>query len=431
MLKKSIFAAMIAMLFVCFQAWGEYTLRMWVMVTEEERESFRVATSKLVEDFCRRANTEVSIEVELILWATARDRIAEALRYPEKAPDICQVGSTWVMWVVSKAQLEQLELVPRDRFVAAALESCPEVPGKDSFYAAPWFIDVRALYYNKQLYPDAPTEENWDWDVLAEVCSRKLEESTGLKKDFFPIAFSGMREWSLLHDTVPWIWGANNVADAVSFRVHLAQAYGNKDDLHLSRERIEAKFLRGCYTMIISGYWLIGRAGDYRSLAGNVDPNDIGILPIPAPAGKKPYTFVGGSNLVLFHKKERSGEKTQLAKDFINFILEPGQQVSYSKKARVLPAQTDALESLSKDIPHVKAFKELLENGRSYPKHERWSDIEFRLVKNLALVWDFASGLYTHVQDPETDEKSKKTLSQIITLAESYWAYIVLPNKES
>lgn len=406
---------------------GNRALNMWVMVTEEERESFSAAMQQLKEDFKNKAQIEVPINIELIPWATAKDRLAEALIDPDKAPDISQVGSTWVEWVRANAKLIPLELKQSDQFVPAALSSCPRAPGENRFYAVPWFVDVRAMYYNKQLYRDAPTQatkENWNWKVLEEACKKISKESVGAKESFFPVAFAGTREWSLLHDTVPWIWGANSVDDALSFIIHLANAYGNKEDLRLNRELVEGKFLRGHYAMMISGYWLIGRADDYKSLAGNITPDDIGILPIPAPANKKPYTFVGGSDLVLFDKPKRSKQATQVAKAFIQFLLEPEQQTFYSQKARLLPAQKDALASISRQVPHAKSFQQLLTLGHPYPARKDWAEIEFRLVKNLTLAWDFASGLYTCAQDPETNQKAKKTLSEIIALT-PYWNLIL------
>ncbi len=270
-----------------------------------------------------------------------------------------------------------------------------------------------------------PSSVNWNWDILDRDCESLLEKSSRSEKSFKPIAFAGTREWSLLHDTVPWIWSANNnITEAVSFTVHLFQVYGNKKDIRLSREEIEGNFLRGQYAMIVSGYWLIGRATDYKFLAGNITPADIGVLPIPAQTGKKAYTFVGGSNLVLFDKPRRTKEATQIARDFIRFLLDTNQQVFYSQKARVLPARKNALDEISKNFPHVKASLKLLESGRSYPARADWADIEFRLVRNLTLVWDFASGLYTDVKDPKNDKHAEKTISEILAIADPYWAYI-------
>jgi len=406
------------------RAYSQANLTMWVMANEDDEPTVLRTLQELVKQFNSEFKTDLGIEVKAIPWAAAWDFFNLALKKEDVRPDIWQAPSTWTAHAAlqekSKEIFVPLTIPQEEHFAQAALSSCPKVnENAHERWAGPWFLDIRAVYYNKNIFQkfreEKPSEglldppepgENWDWTSFEETCQKLKRWGMDKEKKIYPLAYSGGVEWNLLHNLASFLDASEDFFDeqqdeivlhqrpdafkAVTFVCHLVKKYSRLEDLFYYKEDVEDKFLRGEYAMVISGNWIFTRAERQQHL-GYLKPEEIGVAPIPAPARKQSHTFLGGSNLMLF-KKKRTPEATKLAQQFITFLLSPQSQTKYARAYGALPAHNKADVST---LPGGRELKKKINHGRAYPPILKWPLVEFILVKHVGLIWDYLSDAST------------------------------------
>ncbi len=139
--------------------------------------------------------------------------------------------------------------------------------------------------------------------------------------------------------------------------------------------------------MIYSGPWLLKPLKNLdREEKINID-NVGSALP---PAGKAgTYTFVGGSNLAIWHYQDGCGNFYD-AWEFIKFLsTDKDSQKRYANATMMIPASREALEEFITVDPLLKPFRNALVAGygRSFPSIKEWGEIEGIMVDDLNLIW--------------------------------------------
>lgn len=102
-----------------------------------------------------KKHPKIKVKITSLDWGSAWQKITTAA-ISSDAPDVVQLGSTWVGSITSMGA--NLDLKPmaaqinaQKMFVPAAW-STTGVVGSGQVHAIPWLMDVRALYYRTDVF---------------------------------------------------------------------------------------------------------------------------------------------------------------------------------------------------------------------------------------------------------------------------------------
>ncbi len=338
------------------------------------------------------ANPHIKVEPVVLPWGEALGKIQNATR-GGPAPDLTQLGTTWVAAIGSTGKLLDLTgkydeaLFPPQVLATTRIDGNPALQGKR--FAMPWIVDTRALYYNKDLCEKAGIDPKKDFATWAgfKLALQKLKKIEAGGKKVRPFGMP-MSSWDIIHNLSWWIWGAGGgfVAGAPGeaainspgtiagieyyiglFRDGLVSAEADKGEAVAAAE------------MLRTGEIATTIAFPIPSL-----PEDrFGIAAVPAgPKGS--FTFLGGSTIGIFKSSKHPAEAMALLK----FLSGEAAQVRYSNLTGLLPAAAAQYDELLLKLDPVRgAFVAQMQHGRAYPSIPQWGDIEIVLRDGLNAVW--------------------------------------------
>lgn len=393
---------------------------MWIMPNSgTPEEDLREVLAPFLE-----ANTDLEVELTVLDWGSAWTKITTAATSGE-GPDITQLGTTQVAAVAAMGALEDLSGIysrfgGEEAFVEASLPTTQILGAGDERYAAPWFIDTRALFYRKDLCELAGVNPETDFDTW-DSFKAALQKFKGLEVDgvkISPLVMPGKNDWNVIHNFAPWIWGAGGdfiaednrtsiidsekAYEGVKFYSELAlDGSLSMPYLEKNSAEVEAIFNSGEAATIFSGAYHINTLRrEQPELAEN-----IGTVPFPAgPSGR--YSFFGGSGLTVF----KSSKNKEAAYRVIEYLMTTDAQIEYQRFCGNLPTikATYDTEFVTEEPMRV-AFKEQLSTGKAYPSVAGWGPSETVLQKGLSNVWDNIMGVYGEYNPDQTREFLKQT----------------------
>lgn len=399
------------------------TVTMWVMPNSgEPEEDLKTVLAPFLEQ-----NPDLDVQITILDWGSAWTKITTAATSGE-GPDITQLGTTQVAAVAAMGALEDLTGIydrfgGEEAFVPATLPTTQILGAGEERYAAPWFIDTRALFYRKDICEAAGVNPETDfetWDSFKEALT-KIKGTTVDGKEVTPLVMPGKNDWNVIHNFAPWIWGAggefiaeDNVTsvvdtdaayEGVKFYTELAvEGLMSMPALEKNSAEVEALFNAGEAAAIFTGaYQIATLRREQPELA-----EKIGTVPFPAgPAGR--YAFFGGSALSVF----KSSKNKDAAYRVIEYLMTPEAQVAYQSLCGNLPTvqATYDTDFVSQE-PMREAFKIQLEFGKAYPSVAGWGPSETLLQKGLSNVWDNIMGVYGDYNPEKTKEFLKQTAGE-------------------
>lgn len=399
------------------------TVTMWVMPNSGDPEKdLKAVLAPFLEQ-----NPDLDIQITVLDWGSAWTKITTAATSGE-GPDITQLGTTQVAAVAAMGALEDLTGIydkfgGEGAFVPATLPTTQILGAGNERYAAPWFIDTRALFYRKDVCEAAGVNPQTDfetWDKF-KAALQKMKGVTIDGKEVTPLMMPGKNDWNVIHNFAPWIWGAGGdfiAADNKTSTVDSDAAYeGVKFYTELATEglmsmtaleknsaEVEASFNAGEAATIFSGaYEIATLRREQPELAEKV-----GTASFPAgPKGK--YAFFGGSGLSVF----KTSKNKDAAYRVLEYLMTTDAQVAYQKFCGNLPTVNAAYDTdfISQE-PLREAFKAQLEFGKAYPSVAGWGPSETLLQKGLSNVWDNVMGVYGNYKPEQTKEFLKQTASE-------------------
>ena len=399
------------------------TVTMWVMPNSGDPEN---NLKEVLAPFLEQ-NKDIDVQLTVLDWGSAWTKITTAATSGE-GPDITQLGTTQVAAVAAMGALEDLTGIydkfgGEEAFVPATLPTTQILGAGEERYAAPWFIDTRALFYRKDICEATGVNPETDfetWDKF-KAALEKMKGITVEGKEVAPLMMPGKNDWNVIHNFAPWIWGAGGefiAADNKTSVVDSEEAYeGVKFYTELATEglmsmaaleknsaEVEASFNAGEAAVIISGaYEIATLRREQPELA-----EKIGTAPFPAgPKGR--YAFFGGSGLSVF----KSSKNKEAAYRVIEYLMSTDAQVAYQRFCGNLPTVTAAYETeFVSEEPLREAFKTQLDFGKAYPSVAGWGPSETLLQKGLSNVWDNVMGVYGEYKPEQTKEFLKQTASE-------------------
>jgi multiple sugar transport system substrate-binding protein len=399
------------------------TVSIWIMPNSgAPEEDFRTTLEPFLAE-----NTDIQVEITVLDWGSAWTKITTAATSGE-GPDITQLGTTQVAAVAAMGSLEDLSgLYPNfggeEAFVEAALPTTQILGMGEERYAAPWFIDTRALFYRKDYCELAGVNPETDFDTW-ESFAQALGKLKGLVvdgKEIMPLIMPGKNDWNVIHNFAPWIWGAGGdfiandnrtsiinsqeAYEGVKFYSELAiNGLMSMPHLEKNSAEVEAIFNAGDAATIFTGAYHINTLRrEHPELVEN-----IGTAPFPAgPKGR--YVFFGGSCLSVF----KSSKNKDAAYRVIEYLMTTDAQVAYQRWCGNLPTVQKAYETnFVSEEPLREAFKEQLQYGKAYPSVAGWGPSETVLQKGLSNVWDNIMGVYGKYDPAKTKEFLDQTANE-------------------
>jgi multiple sugar transport system substrate-binding protein len=205
---------------------------------------------------------------------------------------------------------------------------------------------------------------------------------------------------------MPFVWdngGAELSDDASKSTINSTQAEqgvdfvanlvtkGLFDKSMLERDgtQVENQFKGGRLAVWIGGPWVLSTIT--RSEDKNWVPaarKNVGVAAMPAGSAGKAFTFVGGSNLMMFKSSKNQNEAWAL----IKYLSGDAVQKNYADLLSFFPARLAPQEQVGNSDDNHKAFYSAIKQGRTYAPIAQWGQIENAYKGRFGNILDSAAG---------------------------------------
>ena len=380
------------------------TLTLWTMPNSPKPKE---DLQKMVEPFT--AKTGVKVDVQEVGWDVQFDRIRNAAVSGE-GPDITQAGTTQVPFFAALGGFTDLsdrvsDIGGKDAY-AEGIWNTTQVEGQEGTWAVPWFTEARSIYYRKDVLEKAGVDPATAFKDLASF-KATLQAIKDKVPDIEPFGAPGKKAYDLVHQVMPFVWdngGAELSDDAKKSTINSAESQegvefmaelitaGLFDKSQLERDgtQVENQFKGGRLAVWIGGPWVLGSIGraedDTWSKAAR---ENVGVAPMPVGPGGKAFTFVGGSDLMVFKSSKYQNEAWALVK----FLSEDQTQKDYASLLGMFPARLEPQQQVGDSSDNHKAFFEAIQSGRTYAPIPQWGQIENAYKTRFGNILDSAAGV--------------------------------------
>ena len=417
---------------------GQITLRLWATPnTSKPKEDLE----KVVELF-EAKHPGIKVQVEILDWGAAWTKITTAAT-SGAGPDVVQIGSSWagsitdigsLMSVSDVLDSAKKDLKTDSPFVRAAYVYMKPIYS-DSVTSLPWLVDVRPLFYRKDVWQKAGVdihEATTSWDrYFAALDKIKAAGVLSDGQKVEAIGIAGKNDWNVVHNFYPWIISAGGgVVNALGDSVLLddeKSVQGVLAYLKLIRSGLSPKAYLEKTTAQVSAEFDQGRIATWQEAstklvylerpqeqggAGNsVAAKNYGTaLPPVGPAGRK--LFVGGSQLAIFKSTSHPKE----AKELLRFLTTDTTAVMrYCRLSGMAPALRKVFDSpYYSSNENRQLFKQLADDGVPYPAVPYWGEVETSILNTrFGNIIDIASEVNGKYDEAKVRAELKAAANQI------------------
>jgi multiple sugar transport system substrate-binding protein len=353
--------------------------------------------------------TGIKVDVEVVGWDVQLDRIRNAAVSGE-GPDVTQAGTTQVPFFAALGGFadlgDRVDEIGGSGAYADGVWKTTQVVGQEGTWAVPWFTEARVIYYRKDVLRKAgvdPSTAFSDWDAFRGT----LETIKQKVPSISPFGSPGKKAFDLVHHVMPFVWdagGAELSQDAKQSTINSPQAREGvefvagliKDGLYDSSElerdgtQVENQFKGGKLAVWIGGPWVLPtvKRKDDTNWAAEARKN-VGVAPMPKGPGGDAYTFVGGSNLMMFKSTEHPDEAWAL----IKYLSQDDVQTDYAALQGMFPARVEPQQAYGESNgSDFKAIFQAIQQGRTYAPVPQWAQIENAYKGRFGNILDSAAG---------------------------------------
>jgi multiple sugar transport system substrate-binding protein len=395
-------------------------VRLWVMNNGPDPVA---DTEEIIKPF--EQETGIDVQVQLVGWDVQFDRIRNAA-VSGKGPDVTQAGTTQVPFFAALGGFEDLsgrvgDIGGQDAYAPGVWQTT-QVTGQEGDYAVPWFTEARSIYYRKDLLKKAgvdPETAFTDWDAFRATLQKLKDSGAVDNKETYAFGSPGKQAFDLVHHVMPFVWdagGAELNEEATESTIDSAEAQegvqfvsdlipaGLFDPTALEKDgqQVEDSFKAGRLAVWIGGPWVLATIPreDDDVWAPQARKN-VGVAPMPAGPSGDAYTFVGGSNLMMF----KSSENKDAAWELIEFLSQDDTQTAYADLMGMFPARLGPQEQAGQKDPNYEAFYEAIQDGRTYAPIPQWGQVETAYRTRFGNILDMAAGQGKEDYSPEAVAK--------------------------
>lgn len=356
--------------------------------------------------------TGIPTKVQVLDWGEAWNRISLALSGEQPAPDVLQLGTTWIPYFASRKEIQplnsELDRIQPERFVPVSWNTT-HIDEDSVIYSVPWFIDIRPVLANKRVLAkngiSAESVKNYEGFVKA---VRKVNAANEVLDDGAHVrgyAFPGKSDWNIPHNFAPWIWsnGGSFIAKDSSGKWHanilteetllgiasylrfVLDTLVTPEALQSNTAQIAQQFNNGELAFIVNTSEIVMQTRIHGSQGGlsNARIGSDSVVVLPIPRGKTgSVSFIGGSNLAI-----PASNKRKEAKDLLFFLIEDENLDAYTKQIGLLPPSKKVLQAWSED-ENYRVLVNALETGKTYVAIPEWGDLEQLFVSMFSTIWE-------------------------------------------
>jgi multiple sugar transport system substrate-binding protein len=384
------------------------TVNFWIMPNGPQP---KADMEKTVAPF--EQQTGVKVNVEVVGWDVQLDRIKNAA-VSGQGPDVTQAGTTQVPFFAALGGFEDLSSrisqIGGKSAYAPGVWQTTQLQGQDGTYAVPWFTEARAIYYRKDVLEKAgidPATAFTDTDAFQQTLQTIKEKVPTIGgKPISPFGMPGKKAFDLVHHVMPFVWdngGAELSDDASKSTINSAEAekgvdfvaqlvkQGLFDKSMLERDgtQVENQFKGGRLAVWIGGPWVLStieRTDDKNWVKAARE--NVGVAAMPSGPAGKAFTFVGGSNLMMYKSSKNKNEAWALMK----YLSGDSVQKNYAELLSFFPARLAPQEQVGNSDDNHKAFYSAIKQGRTYAPIAQWGAIENAYKGRFGNILDSAAG---------------------------------------
>jgi multiple sugar transport system substrate-binding protein len=384
------------------------TVRLWVMNNGPKPVA---DTQRIVAPFEQK--TGIKVNVELVGWDVQLDRIRNAAVSGE-APDVTQAGTTQVPFFAALGGFENVQdkvsQIGGESAYAPGIWKTSQVEGQQGTWGVPWFTEARTIYYRKDALKAAGVDPATAFSTQAAL-KATLEKLKSVKeiggKPISPFGGPGKKAYDLVHNLMPWVWdsgGAELSSDNKKSTINSPQAVQgvkfatdlvgeglwDKSMLERDGQQVEDQFKGGRLAVFIGGPWVLQsakRADD--DTWSDAARKNVGVAPMPGGTDSKGFTFIGGSNLMMF----KSSQHKDAAWELIKYLSNDQVQTDYAGLMGMFPARLKPQEAEGTvDADHEAFYSAIKDQGRSYAPIAQWAQVENAYKNQFGQILDEAAG---------------------------------------
>jgi multiple sugar transport system substrate-binding protein len=398
------------------------TVRVWIMPNgPQPKEDMEASLKPFTE------KTGIKVNVEVVDWGVQLDRIRNAAVSGE-GPDITQAGTTQVPFFAALGGFNDLSDRVNDIGGASAYAdgvwNTTQVVGQDGTWAIPWFTEARSIYYRKDVLAKAgidPSTAFKSWDDFRKTLETIKAKAPGIQ----PFGTPGKKAFDLVHHVMPFVWdagGAELTSDNSKSAINSPEAVqgveffaglvkdGLADPSQLERDgtQVENQFKGGKLAVWIGGPWVLPSA--QRKDDTNWVPaarQNVALAPMPAGPNGDAFTFVGGSDLMMFKSSKNPNEAWEVMK----YLSQDQVQTDYAKLLGMFPARVEPQKTYGQSNgANFEAVFQAIQQGRTYAPIPQWAGIENAYKGRFGnILDDAAKGNYSDAEvKKQLDEAAKE-----------------------
>jgi multiple sugar transport system substrate-binding protein len=385
------------------------TVKLWIMPNgPQPQEDMEAALKPFTE------KTGIKVDVEVVGWDVQLDRIRNAAVSGE-GPDVTQAGTTQVPFFAALGGFEDVSGrigdIGGESAYADGVWKTTQVVGRDGTWAVPWFTEARSIYYRKDVLEKAgldPATAFKDWDSFRSTLETIKAKVPGIDGEkISPFGSPGKKAFDLVHHVMPFVWDAGGAelsedskqstinspeaVEGVTFMADLVKdGLYNASELERDGTQVENQFKGGKLAVWMGGPWVLGSVE--RSDDENWVPaarKNVGLAPMPAGPAGEGFTFVGGSNLMMYKSSKHKNEAWEL----IKFLSQDQVQTDYAAIQGMFPARVEPQQAYGESSgANFKAVFEAIQQGRTYAPVPQWAQIENAYKGRFGNILDSAAG---------------------------------------
>lgn len=395
----------------CKEMDRERVVNLWIMPnTPEPLRDMQ----KMVRGF-ELENPGIRVQVTVLDWNSAWTKITTAAS-ARQGPDVIQMPTTWAASITEMNALMSMDSLLKvlgggGLFVPASMEAA-KPRASDSTTSLPWFLDVRPLYYRKDVLAKIGVSGESlrtrdDFVQILEQVHQANPKIEGLSVE--PLGYPGKNDWNVIHNFATWIWGAGGgfldstatrsmigspqSIDGILYYLDLVRkGYNERRNLEKNTAQVSADFDEGrtafwfdatTKTIYLDRPQLIV-GGAARSPAAR---NYGCMLPPSATHPENAHFFIGGSNLAVFKFTQAPRESMALVRYLVG---RADVQLQMSRASGFLPALGETYEMpYFQEDENRRVFQQMVRQAKPYPSVHYWGEIETSiLMRRFANIFD-------------------------------------------
>jgi len=333
---------------------------------------------------------KVRVNLQSLSWRSGRSQLINFALF-RSGPDVSEIGSTWLsnfatieaIRPFSDQEIERLG--GREVFLPVTWSGCMM---HNHLWAVPWTVDVRSVYYRRDLLAKAGVEANQAFHLDRLPATLQALRDSGVARTWF----NGVNSSSLITRLAPWVWarGGQFVSEdgrtllfmqpealaGIYDYFHMQLPFLTSDIYEIASTDGNDLFHAGEIAAIVSGYWTMRTV-----LLGLSTPQVAENMGVAPPPG---CPYVGGSHLVVWKHSERA----ELALKLIEFLTSLRVQSEFVQASGLLSPHAAIFggEQFTTDA-NLRVVRYCLENGRSLPANFLWGLIEDKLNFVIRTIW--------------------------------------------